>query len=311
MVAFGRPLRADRGHLSAGGSRHRRAGRRRRCGSRRPTWCPRDANLLDAYGSFAELETACEAFCERGQRPAASGHPPGPGRDARRGAARLHRLPAPPFTATFGVTRTVGENTPMVTFEHGQYSVPHRLAGETVWVRRHGEQVVIVHVGADGPVEVARHQITTPGNPRVDDAHFPPAPEGALDRSPRPTTAAEAEFLAIGDGAALWLTEAAAQRARPGCGPRWPTRSSWPGCRGSAAVDRALGQAAVSRAASPRATWPRSSPTRPPPARPATGPARTTPCPGHRRMGRVRRHQASQAGDTGRRTERPDRQFGR
>jgi len=27
----------------------------------------------------------------------------------------------------------------MVTFEHCQYSVPHRLVGVTVWVRRHGE----------------------------------------------------------------------------------------------------------------------------------------------------------------------------
>ena len=53
--------------------------------------------------------------------------------------ARLHPLPATPFTAAFGVTRTVADNTPMVTFEHCQYSVPHRLVGETVWVRRHGE----------------------------------------------------------------------------------------------------------------------------------------------------------------------------
>ena len=85
-----------------------------------------------------------------------------------------------------------------------------RLAGETVWVRRRGEEVIITHVGADGPVEVARHQVTTPGNPRVDDAHFPPAPEGPLNRTPRARTAAEAEFLAIGDGAALWLKEAGA-----------------------------------------------------------------------------------------------------
>ena len=52
--------------------------------------------------------------------------------------ARLHRLPRAPFTAAFGVTRTVAANTPMVNFEHGQYSVPHPLVGETVWVRRHG-----------------------------------------------------------------------------------------------------------------------------------------------------------------------------
>lgn len=52
--------------------------------------------------------------------------------------------------------------------------------------------------------------MTTPGNPRVDDAHFPPAPEGPLNRTPVPANAAEAEFLAIGDGAVLWLKEAGA-----------------------------------------------------------------------------------------------------
>jgi hypothetical protein len=51
--------------------------------------------------------------------------------------------------------------------------VPHTLMGETVWVRPYRDEVVIVHVGDDGPVEVARHARTTPGNPRVADAHFP------------------------------------------------------------------------------------------------------------------------------------------
>jgi hypothetical protein len=55
--------------------------------------------------------------------------------------------------------------------------------------------------------------VTTPGNPRVDDAHFPPAPEGPLNRTPVPANAAEVEFLAIGDGAALWWKEAGAAGA--------------------------------------------------------------------------------------------------
>jgi hypothetical protein len=76
----------------------------------------------------------------------------------------LHPLPAVAFTGAFGVTRTVGLDTPMVSFALGQYSVPHQLAGQTVWVRRHGERIVIVHVGAHGPVEVARHQQTSPGS---------------------------------------------------------------------------------------------------------------------------------------------------
>lgn len=76
---------------------------------------------------------------------------------------RLHRLPGVPHTVAFGLTRTVATKTPMVAFEGGQYSVPHALLGAQVWVRSHGigadEQVIIVHVGDAGPVEVA----ATPG----------------------------------------------------------------------------------------------------------------------------------------------------
>jgi hypothetical protein len=125
-------------------------------------------------------------------------------------------VPIVAHTVAFGLTRTVAAKTPMVAFEGGQYSVPHQLLGEQVWVRTYGvgasEQVVIVHVGDGGPVEVARHLRATPGSPQLDDAHFPPAPAG-LDRVPRPRTAAEAEFLALGNGARLWLTEAAAAGA--------------------------------------------------------------------------------------------------
>ena len=47
---------------------------------------PTDANLLPEYASFAELEAACLGVLRPGQRPAAPGHPPGPGGDAGRGA---------------------------------------------------------------------------------------------------------------------------------------------------------------------------------------------------------------------------------
>ncbi len=175
---------------------------------------PTDTNLLDAYASFAELETACEVF---GQAVNARVH-----RVTRRPPVqmlaeeqvRLHPLPELPHTVSFGTTRTVAATTPMVTFEGGQYSVPHPLVGQPVWVRVHGrgnsERVVIVHVGAAGPVEVARHARATPGSPRLTDEHFPPAPAGALARAPKARNAAEREFLSLGDGARLWLTEAAA-----------------------------------------------------------------------------------------------------
>jgi hypothetical protein len=40
--------------------------------------------------------------------------------------------------------------------------------------------------------------------------HFPPAPTGALDRRARPKNTADVEFLALGEGAHMWLSEAAA-----------------------------------------------------------------------------------------------------
>lgn len=65
----------------------------------------------------------------------------------------------------------------MVTFENAQYSVPAHLLGARVFVRTHGtgpgEQVIIVHPGAAGPVEVARHDRARPGSPAINDEHFP------------------------------------------------------------------------------------------------------------------------------------------
>jgi hypothetical protein len=173
---------------------------------------PTAANLLADYASFAALEAACEVFC--GQ---VNGRPH---RETRRVPAgmlaeeqsRLHPVPAVPFTAAAGVTRKV-DGLSMISFEGGRYSVPHQLAGQAVWARRHGDEVVIVHAAGAGLAEVARHQVTSPGSPRVQDGHYPPAPAGPAARKPRARTPAEAQFLAIGDGAGLWLAEAAATGA--------------------------------------------------------------------------------------------------
>ena len=171
---------------------------------------PTDANLLDGYGSWAELVEACETFTADIN---ARVH-----RETRRAPfdmladeqSRLHRLPDTAFTAAFGETRSVSRTS---TFSLGgvRYSVPHTLIDDQVWVRVEGDHVVATHVAADtGAVQVARHELSTPGSPRIDDAHYPPRPAGALARQPAATNAAEAEFLALGDGARMWLIEAAA-----------------------------------------------------------------------------------------------------
>jgi len=175
---------------------------------------PKDTNLREEYTSFAELETACLEFCDLvNTRPHRVTRRP-PAEMLAEERPRLHPVAAEAFTVAFGTTRVVPTNTPMVAFECGQYSVPHQLMGATVWVRVHGqgadEQVIITHVGPDGPTEVARHHRATPGTPKLDDHHFPAAPAGALERVPRAKTTAEAEFLGLGEGARLWLVEAAA-----------------------------------------------------------------------------------------------------
>jgi transposase len=176
---------------------------------------PTDTNLADQYDTFADLEAACRSFMAtvNGRVHRTTKRIPADMLEQER--ARLHPVPALPHTVTFGETRTVAVNTPMVSFQGGSYSVPHTLLGETVWVRVHGagrdERVVFVHVGDRGAIEVARHHRAEPGSPQIDDDHFPPTPAGALNREPKPGNDAEAAFLTLGDGAALWLKEAAAQ----------------------------------------------------------------------------------------------------
>jgi hypothetical protein len=208
---------------------------------------PKDTNLLAAYESFAQLEAACVAFCEQVNARVHRVTRRTPLDMLTEEQGRLHRLPVAAHTVAFGLTRTVAAKTPMVAFDGGQYSVPHALLGEQVWVRSHGvgagEHVVIVHVGEHGPVEVARHLRATPGSPRLHEAHFPPAPAG-LQRTPRARSAAESEFLALGEGAHLWLTEAAAagtSRMRVKMAAAVTTAK----LLGDIEVDWALGHAAV------------------------------------------------------------------
>ncbi len=210
---------------------------------------PKATNLRPEYASFAEVEAACKAFMAEvnSREHRATKRKPAAMLEEER--PRLHRVPDTAHTVALGLTRAVPENTPMVTFENGQYSVPAHLLGARVFVRSHGvgvdEQVVIVHVGADGPVEVARHHRARPGSPRIDDAHFPDHREktpGEYTITPRGS--AETEFLAIGAGAHAWLLEAAAVgTARMNV--KMAEAVGLAKISGTAGVDAALGQAAT------------------------------------------------------------------
>ncbi|SRR6266545_3325339 len=171
---------------------------------------PTEHNLRGEYADFAALEQACLEFCDRVN---VREH-----RVTRRAPAvmlveereRLHRLPQVPHTVCFGHTRRVSWQS-TISVGGAIYSVPSTLVDERVWARAAGSELVVVHAdGPDGPREVARHQLTTPGRPSIRDEHYPPRPAGALERKPRARSGDERAFLAIGAGAERWLIAAAA-----------------------------------------------------------------------------------------------------
>jgi transposase len=171
---------------------------------------PTDHNLRDEYADWQALERACEQFmADVNTRPHRATRE-APVILLAQEHEHMHRLPKLPHTLCFGQTRKVDRQA-TVSVGDAIYSVPHQLIGERVWVRADGEQLVVVHIDHQGPHEVARHQLTTPGRPSIDDAHYPPRPAGALERRPRARSTEEREFLAIGDGAERWLKRAAAE----------------------------------------------------------------------------------------------------
>lgn len=173
---------------------------------------PTGANLLEEYASFAELVEACEGFAEEvNHRPHRATRRP-PAELLAEERQRLHVVPERPHTACFGETRRVSWSA-TISFGGVTYSVPHTLADEVVWARVEGDELVVVHLAGRGATEVARHRLSTPGHPMIDDSHYPPRPDGPLHRRPRANDAHEAEFLALGEGARRWLVEAAAQGA--------------------------------------------------------------------------------------------------
>jgi hypothetical protein len=171
---------------------------------------PTDHNLRADYRGFAELERACVEFCDRVnlREHRITRRPPAVMLAEERGT--LHRLPEVAHTVCFGQTRKVSWQS-TISVGGAIYSVPSALVDERVWARADGSELVVVHAdGPDGPREVARHRLTTPGRPSILDEHYPPRPAGAIERKPRARSADEQAFLAVGPGAERWLIAAAA-----------------------------------------------------------------------------------------------------
>ncbi|GAB3137655.1 IS21 family transposase [Marisediminicola antarctica] len=210
---------------------------------------PKDTNLRAEYASFAELEAACETFMDEVNNREHRVTRRKPAVMLEEEQPRLHRIPDTAHTVSFGLTRAVPDNTPMVTFENGQYSVPSYLLGGRVFVRSHGiggdEQVIVVHSGIGGPVEVARHPRARPGSPSIDDAHFPNHREKVPgDYTIKARSGAEAEFLSLGAGARAWLLEAAAAGTTR-MNVKMADAVALAKISGLTAVDQALGEAAT------------------------------------------------------------------
>jgi hypothetical protein len=176
---------------------------------------PTEHNLRGEYEDFAQLEAACIELCDRVNTREHRITRRAPAVMLAEERARLHPLPTMAHTVCFGQTRKVSWQS-TISVGGALYSVPSTLVDERVWARSDGDELVIVHADApDGPREVARHLLTTPGRPSIRDEHYPPRPAGALERRPRAQSADEQAFLAIGTGtgAERWLVAAAAAGA--------------------------------------------------------------------------------------------------
>jgi hypothetical protein len=175
---------------------------------------PTDHNLRPAYGSFGELEAACEEWMAHVNTRQHRATMEAPVIRLAEEHERLHRLPRLPHMVCFGETRKVSWQS-LISVGGARYSVPHTLIDERVWARADGEELIVVHAdGPGGPREVARHRLTTPGRPAIDDQHYPPRPLGALERRPRARSDEERAFLQIGPAAEQWLIKAAAAGAQ-------------------------------------------------------------------------------------------------
>jgi hypothetical protein len=104
---------------------------------------PTDHNLRARYRDFAELERACEAFCEKVNTHEHRVTRRAPALMLAEERAHLHPLPDLAHTVCFGETRRVSWQS-TVSVAGAIYSVPHQLAAERVWVRSDGQELVRV-----------------------------------------------------------------------------------------------------------------------------------------------------------------------
>ncbi len=150
---------------------------------------PSGANLLDAYGSFADLEEACREFCGRVDARVDRETAAVPADRLAAEREMLHPLPDEPYALALGEERLVGDDQ-TVRFGSVRYSTPPGHGGTRVWCRVAGEELVITARTGRGAAEIARHRLSTPGSPS-DLRRALPAPPGRERAAPAPAEAAD------------------------------------------------------------------------------------------------------------------------
>lgn len=103
---------------------------------------PTETNLVGAYRSFGALERACRDFCDEVNDREHRETRRRPIEALAEERTRLHPLPHTAFTVAFGTTRRVNFDA-TVSVQGVRYSVPHTLADTRVWVRFHGDELIV------------------------------------------------------------------------------------------------------------------------------------------------------------------------
>jgi hypothetical protein len=134
---------------------------------------PTEANLEPAYDSWGALEAACNEAMSRFNHRTHRQTVAVPAERRVVECDHLHTVPEDPYTAAFGETRAVTWSS-TIAYRGARYSVPHALAGQVVWVRVAGEQLVVVAGGPTGLAEVARHRLLGSGQASIDQTHYAP-----------------------------------------------------------------------------------------------------------------------------------------
>lgn len=186
---------------------------------------PKKTNLRAEYNSMDDLAGACAEFMAKVNGRVHQATRRRPEEALQTEQEFLHPVPAEPHTAALGQARVVAADQ-TISFGSVRYSVPPKLQGARVWVAVQGDEVVIradvrrLPVVPDwaqgrGLVEVARHPASTPGNPRINLAHYPDHPQNPdgspATPKPRAGSLMEQVFLSIGPAAETWLVAACAR----------------------------------------------------------------------------------------------------